>query len=258
MSKAVDSELIISVWSPTWMDGTGVAHLTHHILENDPEWRSIRTWVIPSSMVGARLQSVRSAGHLLGADGAQLEDSSIIVVSSELTKLIRDRRGPRLTCIVEHAASAIPCRPGLHSVDARFAVPEDVFQPKRGQKQNALVQGILSIFRSVCERIQPPWALCSTFGRGPSIAELYSKHESATMFGAAYFSNDVSDSVLTELQKLAPMRRTSAGREVIFSPMLGGGGFSDETKAHGVLRATMRQVSLSLVPQDVFSELSRA
>jgi hypothetical protein len=258
MSKAVDSDLIISAWAPAWMDGTGVARLTRLVVENDSEWRSVRTWVIPSSMAGARLQSVRGAGHVRDADGVQLEDSSIIVVSCELTKLAKERRGPRLSCVVEHAASAIPCPIGLHSVDARFAVPEEVFQPRRGKKENALVQSILSIFRSVCERIQPSWALCSTFGRGPSIAELYSKHESATMFGAAYFSNDVSDSTLTDLQKLAPVRRTSYGCEVIFSPVLGGGGFTDESKAHGVLRVAMRQVSLPLVPPDALSKLSKA
>lgn len=255
MSQTTDSELIISTWSPAWIDGSGVEQVSRFLIQGDPEWRPVETRAIPSAMLDARLQSVRNCGHAAVQTDGSLSHSEFITVSAELTRLDRGRRGPRRSVIVEHAASAIPCRLGLHSVDVRFAVPEATLQSRPGRKPSDIAQGVLSTFRGVCESFESAWALCLTFGRGPSIAELYKRHESVAMFAAAHLPSGTSSSTLADLEKLAPVHRTAAGYEFIFSPVLGGSGLSDEASAYGLLRSAMRQISVPMVPRELLSEM---
>lgn len=255
MSRGTHSELVISVWSPQWIDGSGAAQLSESLLRTDEAWQLVETWDLPAEMLGSSLQSVRNCGHATVRSDGSLLRPGFVPVAAELTRLQSAQRGPRWQCIVELASSTVACRPGLHSVDARYKVPEEAFDAKPGRRPSEIVQRVLSTFREICERFEPPWALCSTFGRGPSIAELYGKRDSATTFAAAYLSASVSPAILDEMERLAPQRRTAGGSEFILASMLGGPGISDEVKLDELLRSAMRQVSLPLVPWDILSEL---
>jgi len=44
-------------------------------------------------------------------------------------------------------------------------------------------------FRALCAELPITWAMCSTFGRGISVAELYQKRGSSAQVGMVYLSS---------------------------------------------------------------------
>jgi hypothetical protein len=251
----MDSEFIISAWSPEWSDGSGVARAVEWFLSTSDAWRLVQAWDFENYRLATAMDVVRTSGYAKPRAVAVMPVPDCTPVVCELSYMRRTRSGPLDRRIIEYAASTIPCAVGLHAVDIRRPVSEDVFQNDRRKSHGGIVRDVLSEFRTFYGALPLSWALCSTFGRGPSVAELYRKKSSSAQIGAIYLSKSVLATDPSSSFAPAHVVDVGSGWEIVFAELLGGTMKTLTTAVHTTIWATLRTAVLSQLPWDTLNEL---
>jgi hypothetical protein len=259
MQRRGDSELGISMWSSEWLDGRGVAHMAGRYI--DGGWRPTEIHDANDEAVDADFDMIRTSGatHLRPAS----EDAaSAVPVICELSKLRHERgskrqSGPLDERIVEFAVSVVPCRLGLHAVDIRRPVSEVVFAEPRKNHAESIAREVLDEFRGVYRTMPLAWAVCYTFGRGPSLAELYCKHESTIIPGAVYLSKVAPVGEVASALRPARVVDVEGGYEIALTTLFGGPVETASAAMYDGLWKFLRKCALTGLPWDTLSSLRR-
>jgi hypothetical protein len=253
-----DNEIAISAWSPAWIDGSGVSRVAAWFMATSQDWRTSKILEIDRSHLSSTFDVVRTSGH--ASPRADLSHPSPITIPV-VHELSRFRKGkgkgqPLEERIVEHAASVIPCPIGLHAIDIRRPLPEGALMGTRGNHPEVTIREWRAEFRAFCTSLSPSWAICSTFGRGPSIVELYRKSGSPAQIGAVYVSKAVPIEELEKaLQPAYPMD-IGDGFEITLSQRLGGPMNEIPTSTYDELWRILGKASMIGLPWQVLKDIT--
>jgi hypothetical protein len=263
MQRRGDSELTISAWSPQWLDGRGVAHIASWYLEGPAGWRTAEIHDANDDAAAADFDMIRTSGATHVRPAPAVGASNTIPVIYELSRLRQERGkkkrrgGPLEERMVEYAVSVIPCPLGFHAVDIRRPVPQDVLAEQRRSQAEGIARDVLSELRGIYSSMPLAWAICSTFGRGPSLAELYRKQGSTVIIGAVYLAKVVPPGEVAEAFRPAPVLDVGSGYEVALTTLFGGQAETAPSSMYDGLWRMLRRVSLTGLPWDVLSRLGR-
>ncbi|MCC6554438.1 MAG: hypothetical protein IT372_15780 [Polyangiaceae bacterium] len=262
MTRHVGSELTISMWSPEWLDGRGVARVAAWYLEQPAGWRAVQIHDANEDAVTADFDMIRTSGAIHPRSAPLDRPSDALPVIYEMSRLRQERgkrrhTGPLEERIVEYAVSVVPCSLGFHAVDVRRPVPQDVWEEKRRSHAEAMAREVLGELRSIYASMPLAWAVCSTFGRGPSMAELYRKGESTMMIGAVYVSKIVPAAEIAESFRPARIADVGSGYEVPLVTLFGGEEETVLTSTYDGIWRVLRKAALTGLPWDVLSRLGR-
>jgi hypothetical protein len=247
----IDSEVAVSAWSGEWLDGSGVTRMADWFLASAQGWQISEVFDLDTHFLSAALDVVRTSGHAHPRQDLSRRPPDTTMVVCELNRLRKGRSGPREERIVEHAASVIPCAVGLHAVDIRRPVPEGALVVKRGSQTDSLVRETLVDFRALYAAMPVAWAICSTFGRGPSIAELCKKRGSPAQVGSVYVSKIVPAKEISNALQPASIVDVGAGYEIVLTKLFGGPMETVPNSTYDGLWRILRKASMTGLPWDV-------
>ena len=251
-----DSEVIISAWSPDWLDGSGVARVAEWLCTTSQGWQTSGAMDLKKEFLSQPLDVVRTCGFAAPRVDPSLQSPGAVPVVVEMSRLRKSRGGPLEERIVECAASTIPCAVGLHAVDVRRPVPEATWSEKGPPQAKSIWGETMIEFRAMCMNLPVAWAMCSTFGRGISVAELYLKRGSSARVGAVYARADVPSS---ELDALRPARAMKLGEgvEIALTKRFGGPAEDVSASQRDAIWKIFRKASVGEVPWDILNALGR-
>jgi hypothetical protein len=195
----------------------------------------------------------RPAGHAAPQDGL----SACIELARERNPRGSKHGGGALEVrIVEYAASVVPCPLGFHAVDIRRPVPQTMFEPGSAARLHAVVREVLAEVAALRAAMPLAWGIYSTYGRGPSLAELYRGKRFAIIIGGAYVSETLSLPEITEtLGRAVRIEDAGPGYEVAFTELFGGPTDEVSTAMADGLWKLLRRASLTGLPWEVLSKL---
>lgn len=200
------------------------------------------------------LDVVRTCGYAEPRTDTSRSVPGAVPVVVKMSRLKRARGGPLEERIIECAASVIPCSVGLHAVDVRRPVPETTWSGKGTPHAKGILVEAMTEFRAMCISLPVTWAMCSTLGRGVSVAELYLKRGSSAQVGAFFVGTPVDATIL---DALSPARVTCLGNgiEIALKKLFDGPMEEVSTSQRDAMWKTLRTASIGEVPWTVLNSL---
>lgn len=251
MQRRGDNEIIISAWSPDWVDGSGVRRVAEWYLALGQGWQASEIFDLQNAFLSTPLDTVRMSGHAVRRSDSASSSGDVTAVAYEIHRLRGGRSGPMEERIIEYAVSVVPCPVGLHAVDIRRPLPDDQRSRHEGSGK-APIQDALSELRAIRQTMPIAWALCSTaFSRGPSIAELYRNQGSRIHPGIVYVSKSVPREEVIRAFSPAAVEDVDSGFEVALARPFGGPMDALSNNIYEGLWKVLRKVSITGLPWDV-------
>jgi hypothetical protein len=238
-----------------------VLHIANWYLNTSQNWRVSEILDIDGTISATSLDVVRTSGHAQRRQDvhhgtSESTKSNTVPVVYEINRLHGGRTGPLEERIIEYAASTIPCPLGLHSVDIRRPLSDEDLPPRRKRSEIPVLRNALVELRALRDEVSISWALCSTFGRGPSIAELYHGHGSSIQVGFMYISKSVQLDEISEALHPAHAIDVGSGYEIALTKWFGGPMDAVSPSTYNGLWKVLRKASLSGLSWEILRTLS--
>jgi hypothetical protein len=227
-------------------------------------WRFARVYeTVGETVADAAFDSVRGAENVRLRPAQQVPSPGGLPVISELARERaaqgkRKRGGALEERIVEFAASALACPLGFHAVDIRRPVPQSAFEKGHESELLGIAHEVRADFAALCAAMPLTWGIYSTFGRGPSVAELYRKQSAAMIIGGAYVSKAVpSQEIVDALGPAVRVEDVGSGHELAITTPFGGAMKElPATNMEGLWRL-LRKATLTDMPWESLSKMER-